>query len=93
MFGFIPALKLRDGALEIDAFDTRKDGDQHNFDILRVTTVDEDDNRLTTQFGIQGQSDHLAEELRKRRDKKSSKKSSKKTEDKVVDLKADPAAA
>jgi hypothetical protein len=60
MFGFIPGYKRKDNSLEIDAFDARKEGDQLNIDIIRVTTVDKDGDRLTTQFGIQGRSDHLA---------------------------------
>ena len=67
MFGFIQPIKFSD-RLTVDAFDTRRDGDQVNFDIARVTTVDEDGEELTTQFGIQGRSDHLAKTLRQRRD-------------------------
>ena len=67
MFGMIPSIKYKDN--EYDAFDTRKEGDQVNIDIVRVTTVDKDGDRLTTQFGIQGRSDHLAKALRKRREK------------------------
>ena len=68
MFGFIPELSLDDGKFTIDGLDTRKDGDQVNVDILRVTTVDTDGDKLTTQFGIQGRSDHIAKALRKRRE-------------------------
>ena len=67
MFGLIK-LSLDDDKLTIDGLDTRKDGDQVNVDILRVTTVDTDGDELTTQFGIQGRSDHLAKALRKRRE-------------------------
>ena len=67
MFGFIPAIKVNDN-LTIDAFDTRKEGDQVNLDIVRLVTIDDDGAELVTQFGIQGRSDHLAKTLRQRRD-------------------------
>ena len=67
MFGFIPGIKHKDN--EYDIFDTRKEGEQLNVDFVRITTVDKDGDSLTTQFGIQGRSDHLAKALRKRREK------------------------
>ncbi len=67
MFGLIKPSKISD-TVTIDLLDTRKDGDQINFDILNVTTVDSDGDELTTYFGIQGRSDHLAKALRKRRE-------------------------
>lgn len=67
LFGLIPTIKFREDTVEIDGLDTRKQGDQINFDILRVATIDDDGDRLLTQFGIQGQSDHLAKVIRKRR--------------------------
>ena len=69
MFGFIPAIKVNDN-LTIDAFDSRKEGDQVNLDIVRVVTTDDDGKELVTQFGIQGKSDHLAQTLRNRREGK-----------------------
>ena len=67
MFGFIPKLSLDDDKFTIDGLETRKDGDQVNVDILRVTTVDDNGDRLLTQFGIQGQSDHLSKLIANRR--------------------------
>ncbi len=67
MFGLIKPIKFSD-KLTVDALDTRKDGDQINFDIVSVTSIDDDGDELTTQFGIQGRSDHLAKALRKRRE-------------------------
>ncbi len=69
MFGFIPPIKVNDN-LTIDAFDSRKEGDQVNLDIVRVVTTDDDGKELVTQFGIQGKSDHLAQTLRNRREGK-----------------------
>ena len=69
MFGFIPPIKVNDN-LTIDAFDSRKEGEQVNIDFVRVTTINEEGKELITQFGIQGRSDHLAESLRNRSDNK-----------------------
>ena len=68
MFGFIPAIKINDN-LKVDMLDARKEGNQVNFDLVRVVTKDEDGTELTTQFGIQGQSDHLAAALKARKEK------------------------
>ena len=86
MFGFIPALKNKDNTLEVNALDTRKEGDQINFDLVSFTNVDADGDRLTTRFGIQGQSDHLAKALRKRRERNNT------TEQLVAQSNADTAA-
>lgn len=72
MFFFFPPLKLDDGKVRINAFDARQEGDVHNVDILHVTTTTEDGEELTTHFGIQGRSDHLAEAMGKRDSKQSS---------------------
>ena len=69
MFGFIPAIKVNDN-VTIDAFDSRKEGDQVNLDLVRVVTTNDEGKELTTQFGIQGRSDHLAQTLRNRREGK-----------------------
>ena len=69
MFFFFPALKLDDGKVSINAFDVRQEGEVHNLDILNVSTTVEDEDgstrELTTHFGIQGRSDHLAEAMGK----------------------------
>ena len=63
MFFFFPPLKLDDGKVRINAFDSRssEDGRTTNVDILHVTTTNEAGEELTTHFGIQGRSDHIAE--------------------------------
>ena len=69
MFGFIPPVTYNDGKNQIDIFDSRKEGDQVNIDFVRVITTDDNDQQLTTQFGIQGRSDHLAKLLADRKAK------------------------
>ena len=67
LFGLIPTAKFNNDTVEIDGLDTRRQDDQVNLDVLRVTTIDDNGDRLLTQFGIQGRSDHLAKALRQRR--------------------------
>ena len=91
MFNFLPSLKLDNGAIEVDLFDHRQDGDQHNIDILRVVTYDENgDNALETQFGIQGKSDHLKQQRNKRSEQQAARAVE---EDITVEATAAPAAA
>ncbi len=74
MFNFLPSLKLNNGTVEVDLFDHRQDGDQHNIDFVRVVTYDEDgSNPLETQFGIQGKSDHLAAQRAKRNEQEATR--------------------
>jgi len=63
MFFFFPPLKLDDGKVRINVLDSREsdDGRTTNVDFLHVTTTNEDGENLTTHFGIQGRSDHIAE--------------------------------
>ncbi len=57
MFGFIRPISYQNRT--VDILESRKQGDQINIDLISYTSV-EDDETLTTRFGIQGQSDHLA---------------------------------
>lgn len=67
MFNFLPSLKLNNGAIELDLFDHRQEGDQHNIDIIRFVTYDkEGNNPQETYAGIQGKSDHLKQQRIKR---------------------------
>ena len=91
LFGLIPTIKARNNTVEVDGLDTRKEGDQINLDILRVTTVDDNGDRLLTQFGIQGQSDHLAKAIANRRERsaKTSLVEATMTKDDLAALRAD----
>tara|TARA_Y100000766_G_C18301589_1_gene316494 strand:- start:6 stop:314 length:309 start_codon:yes stop_codon:yes gene_type:complete len=60
MLFFLPALKMNDGRIRINALDQRVTGKTHNIDFLHVTTKDEEGEAKVTHFGIQGRSDHLA---------------------------------
>ncbi len=90
MFGFIPAWKVND-SLTINALDTRKDDKQVNVDIAHVVTTEDDGEELTTYFGIQGRSDHLAKAIANCRERsaKTSLVEATMTKDDLAALRAD----
>ncbi len=65
MFGIFKPISSNDRTL--DVLEPRKQGDQLNIDLVSYTSV-VDGETLTTRFGIQGQSDHLARMMSNRRD-------------------------
>ena len=69
MFFNFPALKVGEKGKEatVRMFSSRESDDgTTNVDILHVTTTTDEGEILTTHFGIQGRSDHLAEALGQR---------------------------
>ena len=67
MLFVFPALELNDGETTLDFLQANDVGNgQTNIDFVNVTTTTEDGEKLTTHFGIQGRSDHLADALGRR---------------------------
>ena len=76
MFFLFPPVELDDGKTTISLFDTRSSDDDRttNVDFINVTTTNDDGEELTTHFGTQFRSDHLAEATSKKRSKRNRKR-------------------